>query len=233
MSPIRNALGQEVKQCVGCGYCCKKVPCSSSVRAFGSVSTKQWETHGCPALVWKKGRYWCKLVLDAKDADTAEEIKSDLAIGGGCCSSLFNQVRRDQEIAYDKWQKEHKAMRTPHRVFKYPVKHKKTSMIRMPAGSKILSVGIQPRDLDPIRSGSRVFQASIDRGVVGVEFDTVLWAEVNESCEACNVQVFMIATGAPVPHKADVFVGTVQLPAKSGQAVFHIYINSKSPVSVK
>ena len=42
---------------------------------------------GCPSLVELKGRYWCGLYLNAA-GEKKEDIKNELAIGAGCCSSL-------------------------------------------------------------------------------------------------------------------------------------------------
>ena len=41
----------------------------------------------CPALIFKKDRFWCQLALD----DAA--IKDALYIGEGCTSTLFNTQR--------------------------------------------------------------------------------------------------------------------------------------------
>ena len=70
-----------MSDCIGCGYCCSKVPC-----AYG----RENEEGGCAEQVFRDGRYWCGI---------AEEIQKDPsskwspAFGAGCCSSL-NSVRR-------------------------------------------------------------------------------------------------------------------------------------------
>jgi hypothetical protein len=79
-------------ECVGSGFCCKKAPCGLAVmRGF---EAKHWMEggKGCPALVEKDGRYWCGLYLQAAGA-AKTHIKNELAIGAGCCSSLFNTDR--------------------------------------------------------------------------------------------------------------------------------------------
>lgn len=57
--------------CVGCGYCCIKVPCPLSVKLYGKDD--------CPALQWDGERYRCTL---------AEEYHAALYIGAGCCAAL-------------------------------------------------------------------------------------------------------------------------------------------------
>lgn len=57
--------------CVGCGYCCIKVPCTRSLATFGKLD--------CPALVWNGERYRCAM---------AEEWGAELYMGEGCCAAL-------------------------------------------------------------------------------------------------------------------------------------------------
>lgn len=47
--------------------------------------------------MWVKaeGRYRCRLVLEAETEERLWWVKQDLAIGGGCSSSLFNTQRED------------------------------------------------------------------------------------------------------------------------------------------
>lgn len=64
--------------CLGCGYCCKKVPCGLAFREFGQITK-------CPALRWDGKRYVC---------DLAKDHAEELAIGAGCCSSLNSDRRK-------------------------------------------------------------------------------------------------------------------------------------------
>lgn len=75
--------------CVGCGYCCMKVPCRV---AF----LMGWSRHPspCAGLVWDEGagRFWCKAVQDEPER-TRPQLEADMAIGAGCSSSLCNTQR--------------------------------------------------------------------------------------------------------------------------------------------
>jgi hypothetical protein len=73
---FENCLGLP---CVGCGYCCMKAQCGLSFVKYGYQKV-------CPALQWDGRRHVCVW---------AKEHARDLAIGGGCCSSLFNSWRDD------------------------------------------------------------------------------------------------------------------------------------------
>jgi len=66
-------------------YCCRKVPCVAAVRIHGPVER-------CPELNYHDGRWWCGLIERAKGA-LRDRYVEDMAIGAGCCSSLFNQDR--------------------------------------------------------------------------------------------------------------------------------------------
>jgi len=69
-----------MKDCVGCGYCCKKATC-----VIGQMHYKTpWLGTKCPGLYRAKGRYWCAL---------AALNPEGLAIGAGCCCPL-NTDRR-------------------------------------------------------------------------------------------------------------------------------------------
>lgn len=78
----------ESTPCVGCGYCCRKAPCALAMRIYGNAITK------CPALSYRDGRWWCDVVDNARGSLRDEYVKT-LAIGAGCCSSLFNQDREN------------------------------------------------------------------------------------------------------------------------------------------
>lgn len=71
----------KTKACVGCGYCCKKAPCSLAVRVFGAVTS-------CPMLIWDEdaNRYWCKACKG--EGSLRAEYRAQLYIGDGCCSPL-------------------------------------------------------------------------------------------------------------------------------------------------
>jgi hypothetical protein len=73
--------------CVGCGYCCRKVPCAYSVMTYGDIEK-------CRSLVFKGGRFWCGEVINSTDEERVR-IQNILHIGAGCCSSL-NSDRREK-----------------------------------------------------------------------------------------------------------------------------------------
>jgi len=77
----------EVKECVGCGYCCMKTPCDVSRRLYPGATV-------CPQLIWsdKKERYICGLM--SIKTSLGEEYKKELHAGTGCCCSL-NSWRND------------------------------------------------------------------------------------------------------------------------------------------
>jgi len=90
-------MNNSVPQCVGCGYCCKKVVC-----AEGHRRAKQNLDPPCPYLAPQEdGTYRCGLVLEAQNEEL-ERLISSLSIGVGCSSSLFNTYReailRKQEL---------------------------------------------------------------------------------------------------------------------------------------
>ena len=72
-----------VKECVGCGYCCRQAPCALANRIYDAVDK-------CPALIWDGKRYWCKII---QHPIIGPKHKEELAIGAGCCSPMFNQDR--------------------------------------------------------------------------------------------------------------------------------------------
>lgn len=81
--------GISIRPCVGCAYCCKTARCSISFEAEGKYYKDPFEALGepkeCPWLMYRGGRYRCKL---------ARKYKKELAIGAGCCSPL-NSTRRE------------------------------------------------------------------------------------------------------------------------------------------
>lgn len=73
--------GVPVKDCIGCGYCCRKAPCSMAMRIHGSHITS------CPELKWNGTRWICG-AIDRAVGPLADLYRKELAIGEGCCSSL-------------------------------------------------------------------------------------------------------------------------------------------------
>jgi hypothetical protein len=76
--------------CVGCGYCCKKVTCY-----FGRTQgTKDYmkEKNLCEFLLEVDGRYRCRLYQEAP-APLKEAMELGMGMGEGCSSSLCNEVR--------------------------------------------------------------------------------------------------------------------------------------------
>lgn len=69
-----------VKACVGCGFCCRKTPCSVATRIWGKGLEK------CPVLIWDGKRYWCDLCR--KPGQIGIEYRQELAAGEGCCCGL-------------------------------------------------------------------------------------------------------------------------------------------------
>ena len=86
-----------IVHCEGCGYCCKKGPCSLywHTKTAEDRGLAPWLAgEGCPHLVWdgEANRYWCGVILLAPGV---QELKDVIAIGAGCSSSLFNSERRN------------------------------------------------------------------------------------------------------------------------------------------
>jgi hypothetical protein len=80
----------ETRPCVGCGYCCKKAVCVGGL-AHGSSN------ESCDFLIFKDGRYWCRLALElmeSGDEDERAKVLFDLGIGVGCCSPLNSERRK-------------------------------------------------------------------------------------------------------------------------------------------
>lgn len=72
------------RDCTGCGYCCKQVPC---LYAWALNYTES----PCLLLVHKDGRYWCSLVLKATGEDKAK-LARGLMIGEGCIGPQMKAV---------------------------------------------------------------------------------------------------------------------------------------------
>jgi hypothetical protein len=75
--------------CIGCGYCCSVATCGLGLKAYGVHTTL------CPGLVWDKesNRHWCKLAQ--MKGQLGVDYRSELYIGSGCSSTLFNEWRED------------------------------------------------------------------------------------------------------------------------------------------
>lgn len=57
----------------------------------------------CPSLVFRDGRYWCGLVLEA-DGNEKERLIDTLAVGEGCCSPLnTDRNRKHHQLGEQKW----------------------------------------------------------------------------------------------------------------------------------
>jgi len=81
-----------VKDCVGCGYCCKKARCAVSYVAEdklydGSLVIPSHVRDECPFLYKESSKYRCRLAKDLKFA-------KELHIGAGCCGSLNSERRK-------------------------------------------------------------------------------------------------------------------------------------------
>ena len=76
-----------VKECLGCAFCCYKAPCVASVRLYPSAKV-------CPALLWSEdeNRYVCDLMTIPELV--GESYRKELYAGEGCCMNL-NTWRKD------------------------------------------------------------------------------------------------------------------------------------------
>jgi len=70
--------------CIGCGMCCK-TQCLTGQWTYG-------EHNRCPGLVWEGARYECRLISAAVLEGNSARL-DDMAVGGGCGSTLFNSWR--------------------------------------------------------------------------------------------------------------------------------------------
>jgi len=75
----------KVKPCIGCGYCCTTATCVLGMLRYGA-------DRPCPELQFDGRRFWCTLITGAV-APEKQRLSSELAIGAGCSSSLFNTQR--------------------------------------------------------------------------------------------------------------------------------------------
>jgi hypothetical protein len=79
--------------CLGCGKCCKAIPCQIAIWTIGYFVP-------CKALEFEDGRHWCGMIRNPskyvdlgppaewKDRFLGNEIKNLLGIGRGCDSDL-------------------------------------------------------------------------------------------------------------------------------------------------
>ena len=72
----------EIKNCVGCGFCCIKATC------LVGINNGFNEDGICKGLVWSETekRYSCKLCK--KSGTKGEFFREELNIGKGCCENL-------------------------------------------------------------------------------------------------------------------------------------------------
>ena len=69
--------------CVRSGYCCQVATCAAG-RYFGAPEV------GCTFLGGERpGEHWCRLAVERP------ELKTGMAIGSGCSSTLFNDRREE------------------------------------------------------------------------------------------------------------------------------------------
>ena len=81
----------KVRECVGCGYCCKQSMCMQGIMHTGKLLRE------CPLLVWSDTdqRYYCKEAL--VDAEFGERI----LVGAGCCSPLNTWRKEVKQRDYE------------------------------------------------------------------------------------------------------------------------------------
>lgn len=85
------------RQCVGSGFCCKKVPCPYGERdpATGWCSSLiEWPGDDLEVKRYRCGQY--DYISKQPFADVVP------AFGGGCCSPLFNRDRENVLVALRK-----------------------------------------------------------------------------------------------------------------------------------
>ena len=71
------------RPCVGCGYCCKTVPCQYAILHLGVRLGEE-----CPALYHDDERWRCEAAEDPL-------LVAAVGIGAGCCSPM-NSDRQSQ-----------------------------------------------------------------------------------------------------------------------------------------
>lgn len=69
-----------MKECIGSGFCCMMEPCRAAMELHGEDVVE------CPELIFKHGRYWCKLM------ESNHKLVKDMADG---CGAPWNRWRRE------------------------------------------------------------------------------------------------------------------------------------------
>lgn len=72
--------------CNGCGLCCEEEVCQIGQLIFAPADDDRWIEGPCPALVFRRGRFWCGLVLEEASAPVEKLVARVLGIGMGCCA---------------------------------------------------------------------------------------------------------------------------------------------------
>jgi len=77
------------RSCIGCGYCCRKAPCSVAMRHGEVLTTSPRDQKPCSKLVWDGSRWNCGLYEKyAGEPEVQRSIAGELAFGEGCCSGM-------------------------------------------------------------------------------------------------------------------------------------------------
>jgi len=80
VSPLdKKSLQDNVKPCIGCGFCCLKTKCIAAQRLYPSAEK-------CPALKWNGERHVCELMELPGTVGAA--YRAELYAGEGCCANL-------------------------------------------------------------------------------------------------------------------------------------------------
>jgi len=92
-----------MSECIGCGFCCRKSPCSF-------YQLEDWAAwHGCPHLLWDGTRWVCGKYVEEPDTKVKERMKFYLAFGAGCNCNL-NTYRRTCHVPTPEELKDEKAL---------------------------------------------------------------------------------------------------------------------------
>jgi len=98
----------KIHDCVGCGYCCNKAPCTLASTILSAIT----QTHfsgSCPFQVEVKDKHRCLLAMTSNER-LNEMVKRDLAMGEGCCSPLNSDRRRVSrevvDLGKEKWDRQ-------------------------------------------------------------------------------------------------------------------------------
>ena len=103
-------------------------------------------------------------------------------------------------------------------IFKYSIEPRRTSELLLPAGAKILKIGIQANPL-----------ATSEPMGNHPSHIPVLWADVDETNYLVPVRIRSLATGDALSDQEQaefLYVDTIQLPGRNVvEAVFHVYVS--------